>query len=68
MQRKMPVFLKPMLLGEKKDNLEDEVKIRYHQMAGIIHILVISDFPISVLGLDFDLLKRAGFWKCGLPG
>ena len=49
-----------MLLGEK-DNLEDEVKIRY-QMAGIIHILAISGLHISVLGIGFfDLLKRAGF-------
>ena len=49
-----------MLLGEK-DNLEDEVKIRY-QMAGIIHILAISGLHISVLGIGFfDLLKRVGF-------
>lgn len=40
-----------MLLGEK-DNLEDEVKIRY-QMAGIIHILAISDFTLVYWGLAF---------------
>ena len=47
----MPVFLKQCCFGEK-DNLEDEVKIRY-QMAGIIHILAISGLHISVLGIGF---------------
>lgn len=59
-QRKDAGIFEAMLLGEK-DNLEDEVKIRY-QMAGIIHILAISGLHISVLGIGFfDLLKRAGF-------
>ena len=43
-----------MLLGEK-DNLEDEVKIRY-QMAGIIHILAISG--VKTLKLDIPLVPE----------
>lgn len=48
-----------MILGER-GNLDAETKMQY-QMAGIMHILVISGLHISFVGMGFfRLLKKAG--------
>lgn len=59
--------MEAMVLGEKS-NLEEELKIRY-QMAGIVHILVISGLHISLLGMGvYKIFMKSGMgiWAAGI--